>query len=89
MALLDKLTTAAGKAVDKGSDVIEVTKLKAKISSAEKDIVSLKCDIADFYLKQREAGETIDAGIAPVMAQIDDKLEEIKALNDQIQDIKA
>ena len=89
MAILDKLTTAAGKAVDKGSDVIEVTKLKAKISSAEKDIVSLKCDIADFYLKQRENGETIDADIAPVMSEIDQKLEEIKSLQDQIQDIKA
>ena len=88
MALLDKITTMAGKAVDKGNDVIEITKLKSKISSAENDIVSLKCDIADFYLKQREAGETIDAGIAPVMAQIDEKLEEIKALNKQIEDIK-
>ncbi len=88
MAILDKITTAAGKAVDKGNDVIEITKLKAKISSIEKEIVSLKCDIADFYLKQRESGETIDAGIAPVMTQIDEKLEEIKALNEQIQTIK-
>ena len=86
MAILDKITTMAGKAVDKGNDVIEITKLKSKISSAEKDIVSLKCDIAEFYLKQREAGE--DAGIAPVMAQIDEKLEEIKSLKEQIEDIK-
>lgn len=89
MAILDKLTTAAGKAVDKGSDVIEITKLKSKISGAEKDITSLKCDIADFYLKQRDAGETIDAAIAPVMTQIDEKLKEIEELNEQISDIKA
>ena len=88
MAILDKITTVAGKAVDKGNDVIEITKLKSKISSAEKDIISLKCDIAEFYLKQREAGETIDAGIAPVMAQIDEKHEEIKSLKEQIEDIK-
>ena len=36
MAILDKITTVAGKAVDKGNDVIEITKLKSKISSAER-----------------------------------------------------
>ena len=81
MAFLDKITTVAGKAVDKGNDVIEITKLKSKILTFFRLMSSP-------YLKQREACETIDAGIAPGMAQIDEKLEEIKALNKQIEDIK-
>ena len=42
MAILDKITTVAGKAVDKGNDVIEITKLKSKIS---KTCLFLKCRV--------------------------------------------
>ena len=76
MAFLDKVTEIAGKAVDKGNEVVEITKLKSKISSCEKDISSLKEDIADVQLTS-------------LSEQINGKLAEIEDYDAQIAQIKA
>lgn len=88
MAFMDKVTEIAGKAVDKGSDVVEVTKLKSRISSCEKDIVSLKTDMADYIISRIEAGEEDDECLNKLAQQIHDKIDEIEGYDAQIADIK-
>lgn len=88
MAFMDKVTTLAGKAVDKGNDVVEITKLKTKISSAEKDITTLKCDIADYIMTKMENGAQPDENVVELVNQIKAKLEEIEGYDAQIAEIK-
>ena len=89
MAFLDKVTEIAGKAVDKGNEVVEITKLKSKISSCEKDISSLKVDIADYIIGKIESGEITDVQLTSLSEQINGKLAEIEDYDAQIAQIKA
>lgn len=88
MAFMDKVTEIAGKAVDKGNEVVEVTKLKSRISSCEKDITSLKTDIADYVIGKIESGDETDAQIVELSEQIKGKLAEIEDFEAQIAQIK-
>lgn len=88
MAFMDKVTTLAGKAVDKGNDVVEITKLKTKISGAEKDITALKCDIADYIMTKMENGAQPDENVVELVNQIKAKMEEIEGYDAQIAEIK-
>lgn len=84
MAFMDKVTNLAGKAVEQAGDAVEITKLKGKINSAEKDIISLKCDIADYYLSKGG----LDEAVAELAAKVEEKLKEIADFEDKIAELK-
>ncbi len=89
MSFTDTVKEYAGKAVDKGSDFLEVQKLKVAISDKEKEIKAVKLNIADMAIDKIKAGEIENAEISSLVADIDGKNEEIKSYEEQIDSIKA
>lgn len=84
MAFMDKVKEVANKTVEQAGDAVDIAKIKTKISGAEKDIVSLKCDIADYFLSQEEKPEAIK----DLVAQIEGKFAEIEAFQAEIEELK-
>ena len=88
MAFLDKVQQYAEKAVDKGSDIVETQKLKSKISGIQKEISKSKVDIAEIIIGKVDSGEFQDEEIQGIITGINDKLAEIKDIEQMIEDLK-
>lgn len=79
----------AGKAADKAGDLVEVGKMKAKISSAKSEIASLERKMGHYYFEQYMDGMAVDAVIGELCEEIKRQMDEIKVLEMKIQDVKA
>lgn len=92
---LDKLgktaSEAASKAGDKASELIEIGKLKSKISSKKQDISLAKKEIGDYCYSLFES-ETINEidneRIIEICEKIKAYTEEIQDLQEQIESVK-
>lgn len=72
MAFLDKLTDAAATLTDKAGDVVETTKLKAKISGEKKAIEADLAQIGRIYYEKLKAGEEVTPETEDIAARIDE-----------------
>lgn len=79
----------AEKAADKASDLVEVGKLKAKISSAKSEIATLEKKVGHYYFEQYMDGMVVDAVIGELCEEIKQQMDEIRTLEMRIQDMKA
>ena len=89
MAFFDKLTSVTKNAAAGAGDMIEITKLKAKIGEENKRIENLKTQIGDFYWQQAAAGQQLATEAADLAAQIQAALSQIDSYNAEIASIKA
>lgn len=74
-------TDVAGKAGSKASELIEVGKLKSRISARKQDVASAKKEIGTYCYGLFEQGEIDDSVIVELC-------EKIKFCNDEIADLK-
>lgn len=81
-------TDAAGKAGNKASELIEVGKLKSKISAKKQEAASAKKEIGNYCYGLFEQGGIDDSVILELCEKIKSCKEEIADLEQQIQDTK-
>ncbi len=81
-------TDVAGKAGNKASELIEVGKLKSKISAKKQEAASAKKEIGNYCYGLFEQGGIDDSVILDLCKKIKSCKEEIADLEQQIQDTK-
>lgn len=81
-------TDVAGKAGNKASELIEVGKLKSKISAKKQEATSAKKEIGNYCYGLFEQGGIDDSVILELCEKIKSCKEEIADLEQQIQDTK-
>lgn len=81
-------TDVAGKAGNKASELIEVGKLKSKISAKKQETASAKKEIGNYCYGLFEQGGIDDSVILELCEKIKSSKEEIADLEQQIQDTK-
>lgn len=80
--------STAGKAADKAGDLMEIGKLKAKISSAKSEISSTKKQIGTYYFEQYMDGTAVDAAVGEMCEAIKAQQDLIEELEEKIRNIK-
>ena len=60
MAFLDKINDFAKTATEKTNNVIESTRLSAKVDSEQRNLNSIIQKIGEYYVAKIDAGETLD-----------------------------
>lgn len=78
----------AGKAYEKSSQIVEVTKINFKISEAQAKAEKNFEEIGRIVYGMYKDGETVNEEIKDICTLIDDKFFEIETLNNQIEEIK-
>lgn len=78
----------ASKAADKAGDMVEIGKLKAKISSAKSDIAEAEKKIGKYYFQQYTDGVAVDATVGELCEDIKAQMDLIEELEEKIQDVK-
>lgn len=87
MAFFDKLTDVAASITDKAGDVVEITRLKTKISSERKAIETDCALIGKYYYKLRENGEQLPEEIGGYCSSIDKHVELIAETEEKLQNL--
>lgn len=80
--------TTASKAADKAGDIVEIGKIKAKISSAKAEISSTENKIGQYYFEQYMDGVAVDAIVGAMCEEIKAQMELIDELERKIQEVK-
>ena len=92
MGLFDEIGKEIGKfaktAADKTSNMVEVTRLGAKIGAQNESIAKLKAQIGEFYWSKYAAGETCDSALEDVFREIEAGLAQIASLEAEVRAIK-
>lgn len=78
----------ASKAADKAGDMVEIGKLKTKISAAKSEISTQKKKIGDYYFEQYMEGAAVDGAVGSMCEAIKEKLDQIEELEKKIQEVK-
>lgn len=89
MAFLDKITAAAKSAKESANIAIEVSKLNMKIKSETDSIELFKAQIGDILWAQYQEGQVTDPRIIALCESITVANDNIEALQQQIDDLKA
>lgn len=80
--------STASRAADKAGDLVEIGKIKAKISSARSDMSAIESKIGRYYFEQYMNGAAIDAAAGAMCEEIKVQMELIDELEKKIQEIK-
>ena len=80
--------TAASRAGNKAGEVIEVGKLKSRISGRRQDIENTKKEIGEYCYELFRSGRLENTAVKELCEKISDCLSEIDELEDQIRDTK-
>lgn len=78
----------AAKAGDKAGDVVEISKIKARIHSEKAEIKEMQQKIGAFCYEQFEAGEVVDSKVGDWCAEISEHKSRISDLEEKMQDVK-
>ena len=89
MDIIDKLSSFAKDAMDKTSDLLDITGLKAKITSEETKITISKGRIGEHYWKKFQTGAELDEEAAALCAEIKNSFTAIEEYKAEIEKIKA
>ena len=89
MAFFDKITAAAKSAKESASTAIEVGKLNMKIKTEMGSIEQFKCQIGDLLWAQFQEGAVADPQVIALCESIAAANENIEALQQQIEELKA
>lgn len=80
--------STASKAADKAGDIVEIGKIKAKISSARNEISETERKIGRYYFDQYMDGVAVDAIVGAMCEEIKAQQEQIDELEKKIQEVK-
>lgn len=89
MAFFDKINDFAKNATEKTNNVIETTKLSAKIESEQRNINALVQKIGEYYVAKIDAGETLDEEVMSIFEGIANGRKNIADMRAEIEAIKA
>jgi len=89
MAFFDRLSKAAKNVTNRGVDMVEITRLNAKIGNDKSAIEAVKTRIGDFYWKKFEEGAPLDDDVAKMCLEIKEIQKAIAALQEEIEAINA
>ncbi|MEG1997107.1 MAG: zinc-ribbon domain-containing protein [Clostridiales bacterium] len=89
MAFFDKLSSVTKNAAAGAGDMIEITKLNAKILSENKKIEGFKDQLGDLYWQKAVAGQELDADAMALIYQMREIVAQVEAYNSEIAAIKA
>lgn len=78
----------ANKAADKAGDLVEIGKLKAKITTAKSEIAATEKKIGRYYFDQYTDGVAIDAAVGAMCEDIRVQMNLIEELEEKIEDVK-
>ena len=92
MGLFDEIGKEIGKfaktAADKTSNMVETTRLGAKIGAQREGVTKLKERIGDFYWAKYAAGESCDPALEDVFREIEAGMAQIASLEAEVRVIK-
>lgn len=89
MAFLDKINDFAKVATEKTNNVIETTKLSAKVESEQRTINAIIKKIGEYYVAKIDAGETLDPEVMAMYEGITFGRRNIAEIKAEIESIKA
>lgn len=89
MAFLDKINDFAKSAGEKTSTVIESTKLRAHITSEERNISAITAKIGAYYLAKLDAGEELDEKVMNMYAGIRNSRDTIASIKADLDALNA
>ncbi len=78
----------ASKAADKAGDLVEIGKLKTKISSAKSEISAMEKKMGQYYYEQYMSGVAVDAVVGEMCQDIKEQKDLIEELEKKIQEVK-
>src|SRR5665647_2535925 len=87
MAFFDRLSKAAKNVTNRGVDMVEVTRLNAKIGNNKSTIETVKTKIGDFYWKRFLEGIQLDDEVIKLCNEIKDIQKAMEALQEEIEAI--
>ena len=82
-------SNAASVAGSKAGELMEVGKLKSKISTLRSDINTIKKEMGDYCLKQYDAGCLTDETLEMLCGKIVEMEQEIEDLEEKVEETKA
>ncbi|MBQ7874979.1 MAG: zinc ribbon domain-containing protein [Oscillospiraceae bacterium] len=88
MAFLDKINDFAKTATEKTNNVIESTKLSAKVDSEQRSLNSIIQKIGEYYVAKIDAGETLDEEVMAMYEGVVSSRNNIAAMRAEIEALK-
>ena len=89
MAFFEKLNDIAKNIGDKTSDIVETTKLSAKIGNERTAIAESMKKLGEYYYDRHKEGASLDDDVAGLLSDIDARHHNIAEMQAQIDSIKA
>lgn len=86
--LLDQIKDLTKSAVDKGTEVVELGKLKAKITQEESTIIQIKEQIGNYYWEHFVDGKQLDEPVMKWCHDIEASQSVIAGINSEIKNMK-
>ena len=78
----------ASKAADRAGDIVEIGKLKSKISTAKSEVTAIEKKIGKYYYDQYTEGVAVDAAVGAMCEEIKMQLDLIEELEKKVQEVK-
>lgn len=88
MALLDKINDFAKTATEKTNNVIESTKLSAKVDSEQRNLNSIIQKIGEYYVAKIDSGETLDEEVMAMYEGVVSSRKSIAEMREEIEALK-
>lgn len=89
MAFLDKINDFARTATEKTNNVIETTKLTAKVDAEQKNLNAIIQKIGEYYVARIDAGEVLDDEVMAIYEGVLTSRKAISEMKAEIETIKA
>ncbi len=86
--LFDQIKDLTKSAVDKGTEVVELGKLKAKIAQEESNIAQIKEQIGNYYWEHYVAGKQLDEPVMKWCRDIEASQSVIAATHNEVKHMK-
>lgn len=89
MAFLDKINDFAKTATEKTNNVIETTKLSAKVEAEQRNLNAIVRKIGEYYVAKIDSGETLDEEVMAIYEGVLSSRKAIAEMRADMENLKA
>ena len=89
MAFLDKINDFAKTATEKTNNVIETTKLSAKVEAEQRNLNAIVRKIGEYYVAKIDSGETLDEEVMAIYEGVLASRKAIAEMRADMENLKA
>lgn len=89
MAFLDKINDFAKVATEKTNNVIETTKLSAKIETEQRNLNAIIQKIGEYYVAKIDSGEVLDDEVMAIYEGVAASRKAIAEMREEIETLKS